>query len=1221
MAMPHPLKDAHVLFDAPAGGTVEDAMWEVHAATGAEAATLGNSLVLIGGEVCPKAAWATRQIAPGEFVVVRTVAGKGFAKMLLVIAAIAVTWVVFGPAAALKLALTIGLSMALQALQSTPEPYSGPERGKPADGFTLSPPNNQLIPYGPLPICFGAVDSWFPPYAALPYSIAVGGEQDICLLFSGGYGKNVLSNPRFGNLPGSRLDDFRVEYNDGSTGSTRTKLYPRDVYEETINARMKKEDGALIRRTQRDIDEYQIDVAFPQGLERITSRNQHNWLGVSFSIQHRGLGNDPAAYTNVTPIAGAKVYDVSSGQFEVRAKLGASSRASIRVPAEGQYEIKLQRLTDDDQSIASEKDPSTTREESWWGTLRSIKNHEPFTLEGAALAAIRARATNRLNGVPDNVRFAFRRWLPVWDGATWTEQETRSPVWAYVWMLTGPANPNPIPYARIDLDDMLDWAAYCEEEGLTCDGVISSIFPVWDILNMIAFCGHAIPDIRDGLWTVTIDRERDETQVVQSFTPENTWDYSWVHSYGRQPHGLKLEFQSNRDDGMRVERTIYDEGYSEENATLFESMRLPLCNEWRQAARHGYRMMAGYKLRPGIHQFKTNAQWLACRRGSLVSFSHDVSLYGAGQAKVKAITTDGGGNVTAVTFAHVLEIGAGVRYQIRVRKNDGRSLVLRVDNPGAGESADLTLTTPAPVADAPAVGDLCQLEVVGIGSFLGIVRSIDVAPDYTAAITLVKYDARVYAEGRRVPPDYEPDITIPPPSVHRVPAQPSILGIASDERAMQVDASGNLVAGMLVGLDFTSSGNKPMPNAIRVEWTEAAIEAHWRSTGLLPIATTSVLLSPVEAGETYIVRAQTVTADGVPSEWTSTTHTASAANLPPPPISRLWRQGGYVAWTYDPPFDHDGFVVRLNYGDSDNWATGAPLHAGPYRGQQFYIGNLTGVFTLMVRPIDLAGNVAETSAILFVNSGDAVVANLVYTQDEDAGGFPGEIVDATVSGGDLIADAEPGDLIWTDDAALIWTDDAALLWTSGYKAMQYTATYTTIADHVGALVKLNITATGNYAIEFRRFESPLIWTLDTDLIWTDDAALLWGGIEESWEPWTGELGPIEAADENYQFRVTIQGGPAQGEISNFDIVIDVPDLLESFSNVAIAATGTVRITPTKAFRTIKHASISIDDDGGTAAFYRIFDYDAALGPRIETYDATGARVAAHITGQLQGTPA
>lgn len=1220
MAMPHPLKEAHVLIDAPAGGTVEEALWEVHTNTGADAMTLGNSVVLIGGEVCPKAAWATREIAPGEFVVVRTVAGKGFAKWLLIVAAIAVTWYFFGPQAALKLAGTIGLSMGLQALQSTPEPYTGGERGKPADGFTLSPPNNQLIPYGPIPICFGAVDSWFPPYAALPYTMAVGGEQDVCMLFSGGYGKNVLSNPRFGNMPGSRIDGFLVEYNDG-TGSTRTKLFPRDVYEETINARLKKEDGAILRRTQRDIDEYQIDIAFPQGLERVTSRNVHNWLGVQFAIQHRGIGNDPAAFTNVTPIPGAKIYDVSSGQFEVRAKMGAASRASIRVPAEGQFEIKLQRLTDDDQSIVSEKDPSSTREESWFGTLRSIRYSEPWTLEGTALAAMRARATNRLNGVPDNVRVAFRRWLPVWDGSTWTVRETRSPVWAYVWMLTGQANPYPIDYSRIDLDDMLEWDAYCEEEGLTCDGVISSIFSVWDILNMIAFCGHAIPDIRDGLYTVTIDRERDTTQVVQSFTPENTWDYSWVHNYGRVPHGLKIEFQSNRDDGMRVERTIYDEGYSEENATLFESVRLPLCNEWKQAARHGYRMMAAYKLRPGVHQFKTDAQWLACRRGSLVSFSHDVSLYGAGQARAKALTTDGGGNVTTVTFAHVLETGAGVRYQLRVRKNDGRSLVIRVDDPGAGEFDTFTITTPAAAADSPAVGDLCQLEVVGTGSFLGIVRTIEVAPDYTATITIIKYDARVYSEGRRFPPDYDPDVTIPPPSVHRVPDPPTILGIVSDERAMQVDASGNLVAGMLVGLDFTAAGTKPMPNAIRVEWTEAAIEAHWRSTGALPLSTTSVLLSPVEAGETYLVRAQTVTADGVPSEWTSRTHVASAANGPPPAISRLWRQGDFIAWTYDPPFDHDGFVVRLNYGDSDNWATGAALHAGPYRGQQFYIGNLTGAFTIMVRPIDLAGNVAESSALLYLNTGDAVVTNLVYTQDEDAGGFAGDIVDATVSGGALVADAEPGDLIWTDDNALIWTNDAALLWTSGYKAMQYTATYTTAADHVGAIVKLNVAAVGNYAIEFRRFYAPLIWTSDTDLIWTDDAALLWSTIEETWEPWAGELGPIAAADENYQFRVTIMGGPTQGEISNFDIVIDVPDLLESFSNVAIAATGTVRIAPTKAFRTIKHASISLDNDGGTAAFWRIFDYDPTLGPKIETYDAAGTRVAAHITGQLQGTPA
>jgi hypothetical protein len=83
------------------------------------------------------------------------------------------------------------------------------------------------------------------------------------------------------------------------------------------------------------------------------------------------------------------------------------------------------------------------------------------------------------------------------------------------------------------------------------------------------------------------------------------------------------------------------------------------------------------------------------------------------------------------------------------------------------------------------------------------------------------------------------------------------------------------------------------------------------------------------------------------------------------------------------------------------------------------------------------------------------------------------------------------------------------------------------------------------------------------------------------------------------------------------VLVDVPDILEYFEDVAIAAAGT-RLPITKTYRVIKSVQVTVQDDGGSAASALILDKDATLGPTIKTINNSRTGVDGTIDAVVQG---
>ena len=241
--------------------------------------------------------------------------GKNTVMMIgLVVAAIALPWaagLAYSAVAATALggALTVGgvsvlgaavyggiliggsllLSMAQSALMSTPKQSSGTGMSESQTSF-IEGARNTINKYGVIPINLGT-NRMFPNQAALPYTenSANGKDQYVRQLFTYGYGKLLITDRKLGE---TELNKFKgVEIKDKLNGNLNqgTSLYSNDVYQQDFNILLSKSSGYIVRTTQNDIDEAEIDISF-QGLCYYNSDGSKGNASVQFEVQYAPTG-------------------------------------------------------------------------------------------------------------------------------------------------------------------------------------------------------------------------------------------------------------------------------------------------------------------------------------------------------------------------------------------------------------------------------------------------------------------------------------------------------------------------------------------------------------------------------------------------------------------------------------------------------------------------------------------------------------------------------------------------------------------------------------------------------------------------------------------------------------------------------------------------------------------------------------------------------------------
>ncbi len=617
----------------------------------------------------------------------------------------------------------------------------------PQYGWTAG--NNSGAPYQPIPRVYGKI-RMAPAYAASPYVDSYGGNQYLFLLFTFGYGPLDVKNIRIGENPISSYEGATYLVHENFQAWNALTYYNKDQYQASVGQVLNDVDWRDAT-TVEDTNSATVDFQFPGGLGSV-DKFTGNLVGQTVDIRVEIKKDGESTWSNFTNfphfIHGEGIEKSGAIQVGHATQRPFFSSLQITFPSADKYYIRAKRTTP----------PSLDRyivDGVSFATIKSTKNSKPIKPPvGMTVMELKIKANDQLNGSINNLTAEVTSILPTWDGTKFVDKATRNPAWAYLDILRGTAAIRKAPDSRIDLDSIKEWADWCDapsgNSGLLpkcqCDVVVSGNMTAWQTLKLIASTGDATPSMRSGKYSVAIDRERD--YAIQMFTPRNSWGFQSQIEYHQQPHALRVSYIDPTQEWSQQEITVYDDGYSVDNATLFESLDLIGITNYHHAYRIGRRTIAQGKLRNETFTITTGVENLLATRGDLVSLTYDVPSIGIGWGRItridsaRYVTLDAPFSAIAVGYYLKIRVGDGTQQDFRVSEILSDTQV-KID----GDTSDL------------AVGQLLSYGEMSRVAMECIVKSVQPSNDLEATLELINYAPAIYtAETETIPP-YDPLLT------------------------------------------------------------------------------------------------------------------------------------------------------------------------------------------------------------------------------------------------------------------------------------------------------------------------------------------------------------------------------------------------------------------------------------------------------------------------------
>lgn len=922
----------------------------------------------------------------------------------------------------------------------------------------------------------------------------------------------------------------------------------------------------------------------------------------------------PGVATGSLPVEPMEYFYLGGGRqrvtsFQITDRRATQVRASLRwqVPTEGQYETRIRRISGDFSS-------SLIRDDTYWTMLRTIQSTSPVSKNGMAGVALRIRATGQLNGTLDTFNCIAHSILPDWDGTQWVDRPTSNPASIYRDVLQGSANKRPKADSRLDLTTIQDFHERCEADGFAFNAVIDFRTTVKQLRQDVLAAGRGTFGLRDMQYSVIQDLV--QATPAHILTPRNSSNFRWSKRFLDPVHALKVRFVDEDNDWQQGERTVYADGYTAANATIFEDTDAGLgVTNSDQVYKLKRRELAEAFLRADDYAVDVDFEQLLFTRGDRVQVQADVILAGLLSARIVTVTVNGGGDATAIMVDDLLVMETGTSYGVRIARADGTQSVHELVTV-AGESASVTFATVIPVATVPAIGDLCIFGELGQESLDCIVKAIVPTTDYAATVTLLDYAPDIQTADSGTIPPWNSHVTLPSLN-RRLIAPPIIERVLSDESVLLRDADGSYQSRILIILGFASGFRFPA----------SRVEAHYRlsdstSDWLTSVASVSGLAAelailPVQDGETYDLRLRSIDDySWAASAWvTIEGHMVIGKTTLPPNVTGLTFDSDGIRWAYpDAPLDLAGFLIRVRPGLTSVWDDAFQLNDVPVTSTTYPVIPDGSTRVIMVKAVDVAGNESETAAWILQDAAALVLDNLAETYDLQDLGFPGTLTDCTVVSDELTADSLA--LFWSNDTALFWSSDSALFWNGSYSDMSYLFTVTPPAKWLAGTLRtqVGISAQG-WTLDYRPSSTALFWSSDSALFWSSDAALFWSAEEPAFTTWPGAL--ERPKRQNYEFRLSAVGGTIQGVVSLLRVLYDMPDLREAFADLTLPVGG-ARIPLTKTFQVITAVAATPRYDGGALTRLQTYDLQLSPGPLLIGYDADGALAAGVAGGTVDG---
>ena len=999
-AVPHPLRTTRYTVPVPPNTKLDElAKWILKEYKIAD--ELKSKVnILVNGQIVKEEAWPTTVLKDSDVVEYRAIPTGGDTMRLVLTLAVMYVAVTYGADLSAAVGYTgtgaaamgsIAISMVGTALVNYIAPIRMPEFGAGQDAgsserqLMATGGQNRGTPYGAIPVVLGKV-RLTPPLGAINF-LTYENERDsyLSMLLTWGYGPLTIDNNSFriGEQPITNYTDYTVITLDRKSTETSDDLakfnaiYGKDTVQVNSNLELVCDGNPETTVTAGPwaeaistevVQSITVALHFPQGLRKVAVKGEAAGTSYAaptvFNIQyfHNGtwtslpnitLGSDSPKKDAFTF---TKTYSIYAGDFPVNTTMS----------------IRIRRATGDN---VEDNPDYRYYHQSYLQNVSFSNNSSPAVDPlGAKIAksAVKIKATEQLNGSIEGINAIVQTYCKAWNGSGWADASTSNPAALFRYVLEHPANAQKItdPSEKFDLAQLQHWSTYCDLKGFEYNAVLGTQRSVLEVLRDICAAGRASPALVDGKWTVTIDEEK--PNIIQHFTPHNSWGFESTKSLPRLPDGLRVTYYDQDQNYQEAEIIVYASGKSESDSELFESIQLPGVTKKSAVIDHARWHMAQAKLRPEVYTLNSDIEYLVCNRGDRVKVMHDIPLWGLASGRIKNRISD-----TVFELDEDVPMVRNTSYTLRVRSSNGASVVRNiVPVTSDGNYNQITITPSATEAEINA-SDLFMFGEVNSETNDLIVLSIEPTGNKSARLTLVDYGVtstyNIFNDYLTLTNDvvFDSKITLPPTLLIDTFASkvPTITTTISDESVMELIAAGVFRYNLVVS--YT--------NAAQLPKTTASVEAQYDyaaatdSLNLRNVSTAynkgSISIPDVVEGETYKVRLRYVSADGKVGQWTSWQNTTiTGKTRPPQQVTNFKAEPEYnagrlrLSWDGNPEVDIKGYEVRT---ENANWGSSS---------NRVFYGNANSCSTISedsehattyyIRAFDYAGNYSDFSSYL-----------------------------------------------------------------------------------------------------------------------------------------------------------------------------------------------------------------------------------------------------------------
>lgn len=824
---------------------------------------------------------------------------------------------------------------------------------------------------------------------------------------------------------------------------------------------------------------------------------------------------------------------------------------TIAFPSSGQYDVRIKRISAD---TASDQ----IFDQVYLTALRSITYRQPVNLQGINGTAVRMQGSDQLNGQLDQFNVIVSNCIPdyVADLGVWQTRPTSNPASIFRYVLQGLANAQALPDSKLDITAIEQWHAYCEARGYTYNRIIDYETSLLDVLRDVAAAGAASYSIIDGKRSIVVDR--DKPNIVQIVTPRNSWDYKCELTYPELPHAFRVEFRNAEKGYIVDERKVYDDGYSEANATKFERLEYMSCTNSALAFKHGRRHIATARLRPETHTFMMDVENLVATRGDRIKLVHDVPIIGVGDGRVKSVT-DNGTNITGFTIDDVAEIQTGKTYYVRIRKSDGSQLYLQVNTAGVGNISAFTFAVP-PATAAFAVGDLCAFVEAG-GEVDLMITKIDPRDDLSAMITAQDYAPAIFAAESAPIPPFDSKITVPLSLLR--PNPPQLVAAQSDEAVGIRNSDGSYISRAVISLRNTNDGVISTRVQYRLSGTTAFMPAN-----ILSASPEQVVITGLDDGKNYDIHIYYVREGGfqVSLPLQLNNYKFLGASAIPADVTNfkvtIAGETALFSWDANTEIDIDHYALRFSRAFSGaSWETAQNLADTVYE-TRFSVPFIGG--TYFIKAVDILGNVsANANVITTYDPGQ--FRNVVATVTESPA-FLGTKTGVSKLGSSLVMDFPASTAYYNFAAPIDLTEKY-----ESYVSAKTIANGTYIND---IFAMTDIFAVGDmfgagdndiFTMADIFAEGDIFgigadtWSIDLEFRTTDDNP----SGSPTWTSWqTFSAGVYAFRGIDFRVKFTSLTTNISPQLTSLEVVIDMPDRIESNKGLTVPVGGvTISFSP------------------------------------------------------------